>query len=74
MQDYKKIGLKAAKTNKERHGDDFYARIGASGGRKSRHGGFAKKAFCNCELINVPHTKPQCAGKKGGSISKRVKK
>lgn len=48
--------------------------IGAIGGRKSRHGGFAKKAFCNCELIDVPHTKPQCAGKKGGAISKRKKK
>lgn len=31
---------KAAKTNKERHGENFYARIGAIGGAKSRGGGF----------------------------------
>jgi general stress protein YciG len=78
MQDYKNVELKggkaAAATNKARHGEDFYVKIGAIGGRKSRHGGFAKKAFCNCELIDVPHTKPQCAGKKGGAISRRKKK
>ena len=67
-------GKNAAKTNKERHGSDFYVKIGAIGGRKSRHGGFAKRAFCNCEIIDIPHTKPQCAGKKGGAISRRKKK
>ena len=38
-------GQKASKTNKERHGKDFYARIGKKGGMNGRgpnyHGGFA---------------------------------
>lgn len=34
-------GLKAAKTNKAKYGDDFYKRIGATGGKVSRGGGFA---------------------------------
>lgn len=35
-------GLKAAQTNKERYGTDFYRKIGADGGKKSRGGGFAQ--------------------------------
>ena len=34
-------GAKAAKTNKQRHGADFYINIGRKGGVKSRGGGFA---------------------------------
>ena len=34
-------GRKAAKTNKMRHGDDFYKRIGSKGGSHSCNGGFA---------------------------------
>lgn len=34
-------GLKAAKTNKERYGDDWYNRIGSLGGRNGHTGGFA---------------------------------
>jgi general stress protein YciG len=55
-------GLKAAKTNKERHGQDFYKGIGKSGGKKSRGGGFA----ANPELAKL-------AGAKGGKISRRGK-
>jgi len=55
-------GVHAAKTNKERHGEDFYVRIGAIGGKKSRGGGFA----ANPELARI-------AGRKGGSVSKRKK-
>ena len=55
-------GKNAAKTNKERHGSDFYARIGAIGGRKGTTGGF----YQNRELARE-------AGKKGGRISKRRK-
>ena len=55
-------GRKAAKTNKEIHGEDFYARIGAKGGKKGHTGGFA----ANRELASI-------AGRKGGQISKRGK-
>lgn len=34
-------GLAAAKANKERYGDDWYARIGAIGGKNGKTGGFA---------------------------------
>ena len=53
-------GRKAAKTNKERHGDDFYAKIGAIGGKKCVTKGFGT----NPELARE-------AGRKGGLISKR---
>ena len=53
-------GLKAAKTNKERYGEDWYARIGRKGGQNGHTGGFAS----NPELAKT-------AGAKGGRISKR---
>lgn len=56
-------GLKAAKTNKQKYGADFYKRIGALGGLKSRGGGFA----ANPELARI-------AGAKGGRASRRTKK
>ena len=34
-------GVQAAVTNKERHGEDFYKKIGSKGGKKSRGGGFS---------------------------------
>lgn len=34
-------GLKAAETNKLKHGKDFYARIGRIGGKNGHTGGFA---------------------------------
>lgn len=55
-------GKKAAKTNKERHGENFYIELGRLGGRISRGGGFA----ANRELART-------AGAKGGRISKRGK-
>lgn len=58
----KEGGKAAAKTNKTRHGKDFYARIGAKGGKNGRTGGFA----ANRELARK-------AGAKGGSISRRRK-
>lgn len=58
-----KGGKAAAKTNVTRHGSDFYARIGAMGGKKGTTGGFA----ANRELARV-------AGAKGGRISRRTKK
>ena len=55
-------GMKAAQTNKTRHGSDFYARIGAKGGKLGTTGGFA----ANRELARV-------AGAKGGRIRSRGK-
>lgn len=56
-------GKAAAQTNYEKYGKDFYARIGALGGKKGRTGGF----FANRELARI-------AGAKGGTISRRTKK
>lgn len=58
----KEGGLKAALTNRTKHGSDFYARIGAIGGTKGTTGGFA----ANRELARI-------AGAKGGRISRRRK-
>jgi general stress protein YciG len=56
-------GKRAALKNKQLYGEDFYAKIGAIGGRKGHTGGF----FANRELARI-------AGKKGGTISRRHKK
>lgn len=64
-------GRQAAATNKERHGDDFYKRIGSIGGKNSKNGGFASYRECHCELIENVHFYQQCAGKKGGTVSRR---
>lgn len=53
-------GLKTVATNKLRHGEDFYKRIGAKGGRNGHTGGFA----ANRDLAVV-------AGAKGGRKSRR---
>lgn len=53
-------GLKAAAANKARHGEDYYARIGANGGRNGHTGGFA----ADRDLARI-------AGAKGGMISRR---
>lgn len=56
-------GVKAAKTNYERHGKDFYRNIGAKGGRNGHTGGFAAM---DSERVR------EC-GRKGGLISRRGK-
>lgn len=56
-------GKAAAATNKAKYGADFYARIGARGGKAGRTGGF----YANRELARI-------AGQKGGRISRRTKK
>lgn len=58
----KEGGIRAARTNRERHGKDFYAKIGAKGGKLGTTGGFA----ANRELARE-------AGRKGGMISRRRK-
>lgn len=55
-------GKQAAQTNKERHGDDWYSKIGAIGGRNGKTGGFyADRALASR------------AGAIGGRKSKRRK-
>ena len=56
-------GKAAAATNKNKYGSDFYARIGAKGGKLGRTGGF----FANRELARE-------AGRRGGRISRRTSK
>lgn len=56
-------GLKASVTNKEKHGKDFYQRIGRKGGKKC---GIKKGFALNPQLASI-------AGRKGGRISKRGK-
>jgi hypothetical protein len=62
-------GAKAAKTNKERHGEDFYNRIGSIGGKLGKTGGFASTKVGPDGLTGKERAR--LAGKKGGSISKR---
>lgn len=53
-------GRAAAKKNKAKHGVDFYAKIGAMGGKKGHTGGF----YVNRDLARI-------AGSRGGQISRR---
>ena len=55
-------GKLAAKTNKEKYGEDFYKKMGQLGGSKKVKKGFAT----NIELSRR-------AGAKGGRISRRTK-
>ncbi|HET8991813.1 MAG TPA: hypothetical protein VFN31_02145 [Candidatus Saccharimonadales bacterium] len=56
-------GKAAAETNKKKYGSDFYAKIGAQGGKKGHTGGF----YVNRDLARA-------AGARGGRISRRTKK
>ncbi len=44
-------GAKASKTMKEKYGDNYYAVIGAKGGKLSRDGGFAATKLINGEVV-----------------------
>lgn len=55
-------GIKAAATNKQRYGLNFYRQIGLKGGKTSRGGGFAMNRDLAVE-----------AGRKGGKASRRGK-
>ncbi len=55
-------GAKAAATNKQKYGSDFYARIGSMGGKIGRTGGF----YANRDLA-------RSAGANGGRVSRRGK-
>ena len=62
-------GQKAAKTNKELHGEDFYRRIGQKGGHLSRTGGFASYVVGEDGLTG--RERAVLAGAIGGHLSKR---
>lgn len=58
-------GEQAAKSNKERHGEDFYQRIGSKGGKLGKTGGFASG--------EEGRRRARTAGAIGGSVSRRDK-
>lgn len=62
-------GQAAARTNKEKYGIGFYAKIGSIGGKLGRTGGFYYTK--NYPLDHPAH--PANAGRKGGVISRRPK-
>lgn len=64
-------GQRAAVTNKKKYGADFYARIGAMGGRKGRTGGFASTKVGADGLTG--RERAVLKGREGGRISRRTK-
>lgn len=62
-------GQRAAKTNKERHGEDFYARIGKKGGQNGHVGGFNSEKVGRDGLTGFERAR--IAGAKGGRRSRR---
>jgi hypothetical protein len=65
-------GIKAAETNKKRYGEDFYRKIGAEGGKKSRGGGFASEKVGKDGLTGRERAK--VAGAKGVEARRRKRK
>ena len=61
-------GKKAVQTTKERHGEDFYTKIGVLGGSKSRGGGFGSDKVGKDGLTG--HERARLAGMKGGKASR----
>lgn len=64
-------GLKAARTNKQRHGENFYRLLGSKGGRVGRTGGFGSNRRGKDGLTGKERAR--IAGAKGGRISRRPK-
>lgn len=62
-------GLRAKQTNLEKHGEDFYKRIGAKGGRNGTTGGFASDKVGEDGLTG--RQRAVLAGAIGGHISRR---
>lgn len=62
-------GLKAAKTNKEKHGKDFYIEIGRKGSKAGNTGGFASNKIGKDGLTGLERAK--LWGKFGRRKSKR---
>ena len=62
-------GLKAAETNKKRHGAEYYAKIGAKGGKAGNTGGFASDVVGKDGLTGRERAKK--VGAIGGKKSRR---
>lgn len=62
-------GIKARQTNIERHGEDFYRRIGSKGGKNGHTGGFASDKVGEDGLTG--RQRAVLAGAIGGHISRR---
>jgi hypothetical protein len=62
----KRGGQRAADTNKAKHGNDFYRKIGAIGGKNSTTGGFGQG--------EAGRERARIAGAKGGRMGRKVKK
>lgn len=62
-------GLKAKETNYQKHGSDFYKRIGAMGGRNGHTGGFASEKVGKDGLTG--RQRASLVGKDGGHNGKR---
>lgn len=58
-------GIAASITNKKRHGNNFYQRIGAVGGRRGKSGGFA----ANHDLARIAGAKGGRSGRRNGPAS-----
>lgn len=67
----KEGGKKAAQTNKEKYGDNFYAKIGRKGGHNGHEGGFASTCVGKDGLTGAERARK--VGAIGGKISKRGK-
>lgn len=65
-------GLRAAITNKARHGASFYATIGTKGGQNGTTGGFKSLAIGNDGLTG--YERASIVGRIGGLKSRRGKK
>lgn len=64
-------GIKAAAKNKQKYGADFYAMIGAKGGKRGVSGGFASDKVGKDGLTGRERARK--AGSVGGRISRRTK-
>lgn len=65
-------GQAAAATNRSKYGTDFYAKIGAQGGKKGRTGGFGSDKVGEDGLTGKQRA--ALAGARGGRISRRSKR
>ncbi len=64
-------GKAAASTNKSKYGADFYAKIGAMGGKRGKTGGFASDKKGTDGLTG--RERARLAGQAGGRVSRRTR-